>query len=63
MRIPGKIAGESYNKVMLNIFKGVTVTRYLCTFCGFTEEWIDNEKDLEKIAKKYSAQNDYNEFV
>jgi len=27
----------------------VYVTRYVCGKCGFTEEWIDEQKDIQKI--------------
>ncbi|MCR8968753.1 hypothetical protein [Facklamia sp. 7083-14-GEN3] len=34
------------------IFSAVLVDRYVCSICGFTEEWIDT-KDIEKLQKKY----------
>jgi len=37
----------------LTILSYVKVTRYLCLNCGFSEEWIDAEKDREKLRKKY----------
>lgn len=33
-------------------FSAVSVNRYVCCNCGFTEEWIDKE-DIEKLEKKY----------
>ena len=36
------------------IFSAVNVHRYICTHCGFTEEWI-SKKDLERIAKSKKA--------
>lgn len=30
----------------------VPVNRYLCTACGFSEEWVDMEH-MEKLMKKY----------
>lgn len=37
----------------ITIFSAVKVTRYLCGQCGFSEEWIDDPKDIEKIREKY----------
>ncbi len=56
VRIKGK--RESYgagNHVMVGIIASVGVHRYVCTVCGYTEEWIDRE-DLEKIKKKYKTE-------
>ena len=36
------------------VFSAVDVNRYICTDCGFTEEWIDKE-DIEKVAKSDKA--------
>ncbi|WP_278281159.1 hypothetical protein [Clostridium sp. BSD9I1] len=33
----------------MTIFSAVKVTRYLCCDCGYSEEWIDDKKDIEKI--------------
>ena len=35
------------------IFSAVLVTRYLCAYCGFNEEWVDDRADLEKLMAKY----------
>jgi predicted RNA-binding Zn-ribbon protein involved in translation (DUF1610 family) len=46
----------SGNNVMVgnSIFSAVNVNRYVCTNCGFSEEWIDTE-DLPKIANSKKA--------
>ena len=31
------------------ILSAVNIRRYLCFGCGFTEEWIDDKKELEAI--------------
>lgn len=44
------------NNVMVgkSIFSAVNVNRYICCFCGFTEEWID-AADLPKIKESKKA--------
>ena len=34
------------------IFSAVPVSRFLCLTCGFSEEWVESENDLEIIRKK-----------
>ena len=58
--VPGTIGGYgSGNNIPLKpslwIFRAVKVTRYLCCGCGFSEEWIDDPQDREKIKKKYGV--------
>lgn len=57
IRIPGQTGVYGVgNNVPVGGFKGtVNVTRYLCCNCGYTEEWIDNEKDIKKLEEKYEA--------
>ncbi len=52
IEIPG-LAGAYGNNVPIGItfFSSVKVTRYLCSHCGFSEEWIINSGDIEKIKK------------
>jgi len=56
IRIPG-IAGAygSGNNIPIGktIFSAIKVTRYLCGHCGFSEEWIDDPGDLEKLKDKF----------
>ena len=42
----------SGNNLMLGatLFSAVNVNRYVCTSCGYSEEWID-ERDLDKVKK------------
>jgi len=56
VKIPGSAgAYGSGSNIMtgMTTLSAVKVTRYLCCNCGFTEEWIDNKKDIEKIRAKY----------
>jgi hypothetical protein len=34
------------------IVRGVSMTRFICTGCGFSEEWIVAPEDVRKIAEK-----------
>ena len=34
------------------IMSAVSVDRYICTTCGFSEEWIDLDY-MDKLKKKY----------
>jgi len=57
IRIPGNVGayGTGNNiKVGFTNFSAVKVTRYLCASCGYTEEWIDDPNDIEKLKKYYS---------
>ena len=42
------------NNIMvgLTIFSAVTVSRYVCKSCGYSEEWISKE-DIPKLMEKY----------
>jgi predicted nucleic-acid-binding Zn-ribbon protein len=57
LRIPGKVgAYGSGNNISIGriVFRGVPVTRYLCTSCGFSEEWVDSAEDIAKLTQKYA---------
>ena len=43
----------SGNNIPASTFTYAKVDRYLCTRCGFSEEWVDREY-IEKLRKKYS---------
>lgn len=56
LKVPGTSGphGVGNNiQVGMSIFSAVLVNRYVCTSCGYSEEWID-EEDIEKLRKKYS---------
>jgi len=57
IRIPGQVGAHgSGNNISVGFttFSSIKVTRYLCSQCGFTEEWIDSKGDIDKLANKYS---------
>ncbi len=52
-----------HNKVRLNQFKAFPVSRYVCCLCGYSEEWIENQKHLDKLHNKFKISDDFDEFV
>lgn len=54
IRVPGPAShGYTQNVVPKSFFTKANVDRYICSVCGFTEEWIAKEKDLAALKKKY----------
>ena len=55
IKIPGHAgAYGSGNNIMvgMTIKSAVPVDRYLCTSCGYSEEWVDLD-EIDKVEKKY----------
>lgn len=57
-RDPGWTASyQSGNYVILErglfVWSKAKMARYVCTHCGFCEEWVDEETELEKIKQQY----------
>jgi len=53
--VPGKTGAYGVgNNIQVGIsnFSAVLVNRYVCTSCGFSEEWI-NKEDIPKLLKKF----------
>lgn len=56
-RIPGWVgAYGSGNNIPVSFFGKAKVARYLCRNCGYTEEWVEERKDIERLAKKYGEE-------
>ena len=56
VRIPGQAGAYGSGNVILmgvTIFSAIKATRYVCSQCVYSEEWIDNPDDLEKIKGKF----------
>ena len=34
-------------------WSAVKVTRFLCLGCGYSEEWVEDREDLEKLREKF----------
>ena len=58
IRIPGSTyAFGAGNNVPAGttIYAHVPVARFLCSHCGYSEEWIESPADIEKLRKKYAG--------
>jgi predicted nucleic-acid-binding Zn-ribbon protein len=56
IRIPARLpASSGENIVSVGLMKAVRVTRYVCATCGFTEEWIEPQDDIEKLRTRHEA--------
>ncbi len=58
----GAFKGNIYNTLSFGL-STVYLTRYVCTNCGFTENYVDDPKDLQKIKEKYIRPGNTSEFV
>lgn len=45
--------GSRENNIVLGLFGSVPIARYICTNCGFTEEWVDSQEDRAELKKKF----------
>ncbi|MGL5351905.1 MAG: hypothetical protein ACRDA5_01120 [Clostridium sp.] len=58
IRIPGKNGAYGVgNNIPAGFLSVILVTRYLCGNCGYSEEWIDNKHDIEKLRNKFGNNN------
>lgn len=48
-----RIPGENQSKIGIQtgVLSWVPVTRYVCTTCGFIEQYVEGDDALQKIAK------------
>ena len=58
----GAFKGNIYNTLPFGL-STVYHTRYVCTNCGYTENYVDDPKDLQKIKEKYIRPGNTSEFV
>jgi predicted RNA-binding Zn-ribbon protein involved in translation (DUF1610 family) len=44
---------NSWFRISVNITSlDIWVTKFICTECGFVEDWIENEKDLKRFKER-----------
>lgn len=48
----GVFKGNIYNTISVGL-STIYMTRYVCLSCGFTENYVEDPDDLQKIARKY----------
>jgi len=41
----------------------IYLTKYICTDCGYSENYVDDVKDLQKIKDKYIKPGQGSDFV
>jgi predicted nucleic-acid-binding Zn-ribbon protein len=58
----GAFKGNVYNTISSGM-SAIYLTRYVCTNCGFSENYVDDPKDLAKIKEKFYQANENNDFV
>lgn len=58
----GTFKGNVYNSISMTL-NIIYLTRYVCTHCGFCENYVENEKDLLTIKKKYLKNDFPDEYV
>ena len=58
IRVPGFRGGYGEgNFISIGIFSHARVTRYVCAHCGYSEEWIESKKELDKLKKNFGLYN------
>ena len=57
LRIPALPTDEPHFSVGDRGMRTVPVTRYVCTTCGFVEEWVDSKEDLAKLKEQYGVES------
>lgn len=58
IRIPGRAGAYGAGNNIpygLTVFSYIPVTRFVCHCCGYSEEWIEDRENIEKIEKKYKS--------
>jgi predicted nucleic-acid-binding Zn-ribbon protein len=56
LKIPGKHTGYGAGNIITlgwSAINAVKVTRFVCEQCGYSEEWIENKEDIERLITKY----------
>ena len=55
------MSGDGNRISLTGGFKTIPIERMVCVTCGFTEEWIKKDKDLDYLSKKFKplSKDDY----
>ena len=57
VRVPDdahRYLGNSISITTVVWVKRVPVARYVCCDCGYVEDWVETQKDLETLRREYS---------
>ena len=49
LRIPGTPGDHSHIVVGERLMHTIVVTKYVCTDCGYIEEWVGDPDDLKRL--------------
>ncbi len=66
IRTAGKKHDHDANKIRYSIFRKIPLDHFTCVNCGYTEEWVTNEKELDFLRKKYQSnpsKENFTDFV
>jgi len=47
-------------RIPIGIISSAIIKPYICSKCGYTEFYVDSEKDLEKLVQKHESKNPIN---
>lgn len=56
VRIPDNGRYSSSNNIYtstVTLFGKIPVIRYVCTSCGYVENWVENRQELDEIKKTF----------
>lgn len=56
VRVPGEMVGfggGNYIRVGMTPLSNIPVSRYVCTNCGFIEEWVDSLGSMGSVVRKW----------
>lgn len=60
VRVPGEMVGfggGNYIRVGVTYFSNIPVSRYVCTSCGFIEEWVDGLGSMGSVVRKWKPKD------
>ena len=58
IRIPGTVGAYGSGNNIAAGWNVVPVTRYLCSNCGYIEEWLDSNVNLQTVKRKFQYQKE-----
>jgi predicted RNA-binding Zn-ribbon protein involved in translation (DUF1610 family) len=52
--VPSDYSVAFPSRIRLGIFKCTAVHRYVCTDCGYVENWILGSENMQKVRERYT---------
>ncbi len=53
IRIDAKLEGGTV--IYIGLVDSVALTRFVCGNCGFTEEWLEGDEEIEKLKRRFQS--------